>query len=93
VNFHAPVTVEKPGDRRRQRDPEDRVRREQDRGRPKGNLRSAAAEQNLTPRLVRQGIADIEALAVEAEKPEEKRNWRAVLERGQAILELVGKGG
>jgi hypothetical protein len=31
--------------------------------------------QDLTPRQVRQGVADVEALAVEVEKPEEKRNW------------------
>lgn len=47
--------------------------------------------QDLTPRQVRQGVADIEALAVEVEKPEEKRNWRSVLECGQRVLELAGK--
>jgi hypothetical protein len=47
--------------------------------------------QDLSPNEVRQGVADVEALAVEVEKPEEKRSWRAVLERGQSILELAGK--
>jgi hypothetical protein len=47
--------------------------------------------QDLAPNQVRQGVADIEALAVEVEKPEEKRNWRSVLERGQRIMELAGK--
>ncbi len=47
--------------------------------------------QDLTPRQVRQGVADIEALADEVEKPEEKRNWRSVLECGQRVLELAGK--
>ena len=47
--------------------------------------------QDLTPRQVRQGVTDIEALAVEVEKPEQKRNWRAVLDCGQRVLELVGR--
>ena len=47
--------------------------------------------QDLTPRQVKQGVADIEALAVEVEKPEEKRNWKAVLDCGQRVLELAGK--
>jgi hypothetical protein len=47
--------------------------------------------QDLTPRQVMHGIADIEALAVEVEKPEEKRNWRAVLDYGQKVLDLAVK--
>ena len=47
--------------------------------------------QDLTPNQVRQGVADIEALAVEVEKPEPTRNWQAVLEYGQRVLELAGK--
>jgi hypothetical protein len=47
--------------------------------------------QDLTPRQVRQGVADVEALAVEVEKPEEKRNWTAVLECGQRVLDLAAK--
>jgi hypothetical protein len=47
--------------------------------------------QDLTPRQVRQGVVDVEALAVEIEKPEQKRNWTAVLECGQRVLDLAGK--
>jgi hypothetical protein len=47
--------------------------------------------QDLSPNQVRQGVADVEALAVEVEKPEEKRNWKTVLEYGQRVLELAGK--
>ena len=47
--------------------------------------------QDLTPRQVGQSVADIEALAVEVEKSEQKRNWKAVLERGKSVLELAGK--
>lgn len=47
--------------------------------------------QDLSPNQVKKGVADIEALAVEVEKPEEKRNWKAVLERGQSVLELASK--
>lgn len=45
--------------------------------------------QDLSPNQVRQGVADIAALAVQVEKPEEKRNWKAVLGRGQSVLELA----
>jgi hypothetical protein len=47
--------------------------------------------QDLSPNQVKQGVADVEALAVEAEKPEQKRNWKAVLDVGQRILDLAGK--
>lgn len=47
--------------------------------------------QELSPNQVRQGVADVEGLAVEVEKPEEKRNWKAVLEYGQRVLDLAGK--
>jgi hypothetical protein len=47
--------------------------------------------QDLSPNQVRRGVADVEALAVEVEKPEHKRNWKAVLDCGQRILELAGK--
>ncbi len=47
--------------------------------------------QDLSPNQVRQAVADIEALAVEVEKPEEKRNWKAVLDTGQKILDVAGK--
>ena len=47
--------------------------------------------QDLSPNQARQGVADVEALAVEIEKPEERRNWRSVLDCGQRVLELAGK--
>jgi len=47
--------------------------------------------QDLTPRQLKEGAADIEALAAEVEKPEDERNWRSVLECGQRVLELAGK--
>jgi hypothetical protein len=47
--------------------------------------------QDLSPNQVRQGVADVEALAVEVEKPEDKRNWKAVLDCGHRVLELAGK--
>lgn len=47
--------------------------------------------QDLSPNQVRQGVVDIEALAVEAEKPEQKRNWKAVLDVGQRVLDLAVK--
>jgi len=47
--------------------------------------------QDLSPNQVRQGVADIEALAAEVEQPEEKRNWKVVLDYGQKVLDLAGK--
>jgi hypothetical protein len=47
--------------------------------------------QDLSPNQVMQGVADIEGLAEEVEKPEEKRNWKAVLEYGLRVLDLAGK--
>jgi len=47
--------------------------------------------QELSPNQVKGGVADIEALAAEVEKPEEKRNWRSVLDCGQRVLDLAGK--
>lgn len=47
--------------------------------------------EDLTPRQVKQGLAGIEALAVEVEKPEGRRNWKAVLAYGQAVLDVAGK--
>jgi hypothetical protein len=56
-----------------------------------GHVGNKKQSQDLTPRQVRQGVVDIEALAVEVEKPDEKRNWKAVLERAQAVLDLASK--
>jgi hypothetical protein len=47
--------------------------------------------QDLSPNQVRQGVAGIEALAVEVEKPEDQRNWKAMLDYGQRVLDLAGK--
>jgi hypothetical protein len=47
--------------------------------------------QDLSPNQVRQAVADVEALAVEVEKPEEKRNWKAVLDTSQKILDVAAK--
>jgi hypothetical protein len=91
VNFHAPVTVENLAIAA-----DSAIQRIAHVGNKTGaDLKEISdllqQSQDLMPRQVRQGVADIEALAVEAGKPEEKRNWKAVLERGQAILELAGK--
>ncbi|HEV2401603.1 MAG TPA: hypothetical protein VGS27_31995 [Candidatus Sulfotelmatobacter sp.] len=47
--------------------------------------------EDLTPRQLKEGLADIEAIAVEEQKPEPKRNWEVLLERGSAILGLIDK--
>jgi hypothetical protein len=47
--------------------------------------------EDLTPRQVKEGLAHIEAVASEVEKPEAKRDWKSILESGKAILELAGK--
>jgi hypothetical protein len=47
--------------------------------------------QELTPRQVKEGLAYIEALAMEEAKPEDKRNWKSLLESGKAILEITDK--
>jgi hypothetical protein len=47
--------------------------------------------ENLTRREVGEGLAGIETLAVEVQKPAEKRNWKSVLDCGQAVLAIAGK--
>jgi DNA-binding transcriptional MerR regulator len=47
--------------------------------------------EELSPREVREGLAHIQALAVEVEKPEAKRDWKALVERSEAILNLTNK--
>ena len=47
--------------------------------------------EELSRREVKEGLTHIEAVAVEVAKPEGKRNWKAVLERGKAILDLTDK--
>lgn len=47
--------------------------------------------EDLTPRQVKEGLAGIETLAVEVQKPEAKRNWKTVLDRGQLVLSTADK--
>ena len=47
--------------------------------------------QDLSPNQVRQGIGSSKFLSGQVELPEEKRNWKSVLERRQRVLELAGK--
>jgi hypothetical protein len=47
--------------------------------------------EELSPRQVREGLAHIEAVAVEEQKPESHRDWAVLLDRCRAILDLVGK--
>jgi hypothetical protein len=47
--------------------------------------------EELKGREVKEGLARIEALAVEVQKPEEKRNWKSVLDCGQAVLSIADK--
>lgn len=47
--------------------------------------------EELSPREVKEGLAHIQAVAVEVEKPEAKRDWKSVLERGKTILDLTDK--
>jgi hypothetical protein len=45
----------------------------------------------LTGRQVQEGLAGIEGLASEVEKPEERRNWRSVLDCGEKVLGIADK--
>jgi hypothetical protein len=47
--------------------------------------------EDLTPRQVKEGLVGIKALAVEVEKPENKRNWKSILDYGQAVLAVADK--
>lgn len=47
--------------------------------------------EELSRREVREGLAQIEAVAIELKKPEAKRDWKAVLKGGEAILTLTDK--
>ena len=47
--------------------------------------------EELTRREAKEGLAGIEALAVEVQKPVEKRNWKSVLECGRAVLAIADK--
>ncbi|MGA9798587.1 MAG: hypothetical protein WBQ68_06240 [Terriglobales bacterium] len=47
--------------------------------------------EELSPREVKEGLAHIEAVAVEVQKPEAKRDWKTILQRGEAIVSLTNK--
>jgi hypothetical protein len=47
--------------------------------------------EELSPRQVNEGLTHIEAVAAEVQKPEAKRDWKTLLERGKSILEVAGK--
>jgi len=47
--------------------------------------------EDLTPRQVKEGLAGIESLALEVQKPEAKRNWKSVLDCGQSVLAITDK--
>jgi hypothetical protein len=47
--------------------------------------------EDLTQKQVKEGLAGIEALAVEVEKPEGQRNWKAVIDYGQKVLDIAGR--
>jgi hypothetical protein len=47
--------------------------------------------EELKQREVKEGLAAIEGLAVEIQKPEAKRNWKSVFDCGQAVLSIAGK--
>jgi len=47
--------------------------------------------EELSKREIKEGLAGIEALAVEIQKPEAKRNWKSVLDYGQLVLSIGDK--
>lgn len=47
--------------------------------------------EELSPRQVKEGLELIKAVAVEVSKPEAKRDWKSILEQGNAILKLANK--
>ena len=47
--------------------------------------------EDLTPRQVKDGLAGIEGLAEEVQKPEPSRNWKSILKNRQAVLDIAGK--
>lgn len=46
---------------------------------------------DLTRRQMQEGLAGIENLAVEVQKPEKSRNWKVVLDCGEKVLEIARK--
>jgi hypothetical protein len=47
--------------------------------------------EELSPREVKEGLAHIQAVALEVKKPEAQRNWNTIVERGKGILGLADK--
>jgi hypothetical protein len=47
--------------------------------------------EELSLREMKEGLANIEAVALEVTKPEAQRNWSAIFERGEGILRLADK--
>jgi hypothetical protein len=47
--------------------------------------------QNLTQGQVREGLVAVDALSLQIQKPEHQRNWKSVLDYGQAVLTLADK--
>ena len=45
----------------------------------------------LKQREIKEGLAGIEGVAVEIQKPEAKRDWRKVLDSGQVVLTIADK--
>jgi hypothetical protein len=91
VIFHAPVTVENLAIAA-----DSAIQKIGHMGNVTGNsLKEIAAllpqSEELSKRQVKEGLAGIEGLAEEVQKPEPKRNWKAVLAYGQAVLEIAGK--
>ena len=91
VSFHAPVTVENLAIAA-----DSAVQKIGHMGNLTGNSLMEIAgllqqSEELSRRQVKEGLAGIEGLAEEVRKPEPKRNWKAVLAYGQAVLEIAGK--
>jgi len=47
--------------------------------------------QNLTQGQVREGLVAVDALSLQIQTPEHQRNWKSVLDYGQAVLTLADK--
>jgi hypothetical protein len=45
----------------------------------------------LNGRQIQEGLAGIEVLASEVEKPEKDRNWKSILDSGGKVLDIAGK--
>lgn len=88
--FHAPVTIHSQAIAT-----DNAIQRIGQMGNMGANLKEVAElfrqSMDLTPRQVQEGVREIEVLASEAEKPEEHRNWKSILESGEKVLGLAGK--